>query len=260
MGLDVYLYRYEDFDLTTEREEKFSKFVDEIWLENEPYNDLTEEHKNEIRAIIDDYAKKLRLNSSGEDDVNKKRIELPSNLYPEHYFKIGYFRSSYNPSGINRILSNYGFKTLNDIFGNEDNEYLQKPDWSKVLKEVDECIEKFKNKYPCMVEKISARSDRSIENEADAMKLFLSEVERQKESKHDFNYSNRNGEFYLSSPLEVLGIIPGINGSFGRQPVFYVVSKTTNDYYIQALEIVRETINYVLEQKDINKYYLKWSG
>lgn len=258
MGLDVYLYRYENFDSTIERESRFEKFVEDIWEESGPYEEITEERKNEIRLLIKDYARKLRLDEDGEDSENKKEIELPSNLYPDHYFKIGYFRSSYNSSGINSVLRNYGLKTLGGLFNNHNDEYNQLPDWNSALDNVNECIEQLKNVYPCRVDKIILRND-IVDNERSAMELFMDEKQKNQDINREFNYSNKQGEFFFAQPLEVLAFIPGKSNLF-NQEVVYVINKSNNDYYIQALEIVRETIKYVLEQGDINKYYLKWSG
>ena len=43
-------------------------------------------------------------------------IEIDDPEYPDHLFKIGYFRSSYNPSGLNNVLGKLGVDDLYGIF------------------------------------------------------------------------------------------------------------------------------------------------
>lgn len=56
-------------------------------------------------------------------------INYPSVLHPEGLFQVGYFRSSYNPNGINNVLRSLDLPTLYDIFDVDDNEYYRAVDW-----------------------------------------------------------------------------------------------------------------------------------
>ncbi len=42
--------------------------------------------------------------------------------------------------------------------------------------------------------------------------------------------------------------------------VFAYRQREATDWYLQALEIVKETIEYVLAQPDRDRFYLRWSG
>jgi hypothetical protein len=55
-------------------------------------------------------------------------------------------------------------------------------------------------------------------------------------------------------------MIPGIQTVLGTRPCIYVVTESDNTWYLQALEVVRETIEFVLSQEDKELYYLHWSG
>lgn len=261
MGLDVYLYRYENFEDTMSREAKFDKFSEDMWNEAGDWNLLTNERKNEIKEIISNYARKYKLNEDGEDTINKQEIELDSKLYPDMYFKIGYFRSSYNPGGINNVLRNYNLPDLYVIFENHSEEYIQKPNWHVALDNINDVIDKFSKVKPYRVTEVSQLFlDGQVKSERDAYNVFITELDKSKEYERSFNYSNKFGDFYLEEPIEVVALIPGTKSTFTERPCTYVVTKTDNTNYMKSLEIVRETINYVLAQKDINKYYLKWSG
>src|SRR5690606_13005631 len=75
-----------------------------------------------------------------------EETEVPnedSALHPENIFKVGYFRSSYNSSGINSVLYNIGVPTLNDIFLPEGHDsYYVVPDWEQSLASCTEAIKK----------------------------------------------------------------------------------------------------------------------
>ena len=55
-------------------------------------------------------------------------------------------------------------------------------------------------------------------------------------------------------------MIPGTFKILNEMSCVYVVTESDNTWYIQALEIVRDTIKYVLSKEDKEKYYLHWSG
>lgn len=74
------------------------------------------------------------------------------------------------------------------------------------------------------------------------------------------NYSNSIGTFYLENPIEVLATIPGTENMFRTRDCTYIITKADNTWYIEALEIVKSTIEFVLDKKDIEKYYLAWSA
>lgn len=64
------------------------------------------------------------------DDIPK----TPSKKYPEHLFRIGYIRSSYNEAGINHYLADRGLPTLYDIFDKDNQKsYFVKVDWNAAL-------------------------------------------------------------------------------------------------------------------------------
>lgn len=72
-----------------------------------------------------------------------------------------------------------------------------------------------------------------------------------------YNYSNRSGEFFFEQPLKVVGLIPGKSRyMFNEQPCVFVISEQedANKWYIESMEIVKETIEWVMTQKNISQY------
>lgn len=260
MGLDIYLYKYNNKPETDRIEEEYETFSQKNWDEAGEYDSLTQEQKDSINEKNDSFAKSLGLGKYGEDETNKIKIEIDSALDKEHYFKIGYFRSSYNGGGINMILQNLNVPSLKEIFDYAD-EYCFQPDWNTALQKCNESINllEAKGNYRCFqVSPNIFGQSTTCNSEKEALEIFAAE----KLSGGSFdNYSNNKGEFYQKEPLKVLALIQGMRNFIGRDiPCTYVVFEGENQWYVTALKIVKETIEYVLNQSDKDKYYLHWSS
>lgn len=267
MGLDIYLYRYDDYNMTQELEKKHQDFEKSVWNgndEDEKYNLLTEEQKEEYQQKCYDHAISLGLDKWGTAKDGVECIELPSEKYPDHYFKVGYFRSSYNEGGIERILRNLGLPTMGDVFEHDIEEYHFQPNWERALINVKSLIEEFKKKGSYRVHHVESNMFISeppkIKSEKDALDLFLGEIEKNNGREEKYNYSNSNGEFSIAEPMKVLAMIPGTYRIFDDRECVYVVTESDNTWYINALEIIQETIEYVLSKENKEQYYLHWSG
>jgi hypothetical protein len=275
MGLDIYLYKYNNYKDTKMREDIYRK-ESSLHLEKlqkdlgKEYNEMNEREKNKLKKVDEELAEKLKLDNWGEDITTKECIEINHEKYPDHYFKIGYFRSSYNSGGINQKLGTIGLPTLYDIFehGNDD-EYCFQPIW-------ENCLEKLKDVHKKLQKIISDNEafgvvesydgfgdlvdDHSVKSSEAALKIFLEEKRRDNRMN---DYSNRTGEFYFGNPLEVVGIITGVKKKYFTNeylPCQYLIYKDNLDWYLQAVEIMIATVEYVLAQSDKEKYYLHWSG
>lgn len=270
MGLDIYLYRYDDYNKTQSIQEEYEAREKEIWDGNdadEKYNLLTDEQKDDYRNRVKEMALSLGLDEWGDDKTGKESIEINSAKYPDHMFKVGYFRSSYNGGGIERILRNMGLPTMKDIF-DYDGEYHFQPDWVQSLINVKNLIKDFKDKGAYRVHSVHANifGGTKIGSEKDALDAFLTELKRDEEyneknpDREKFNYSNSVGEFSIAEPMKVLAMIPGTFSMFGERECVYVVTESDNTWYIQALEIIQETIEWVMAQENKEQYYLHWSG
>lgn len=260
MGLDIYLYQYSDKNMTDVKEKDYEIYSNNLWEQAGNYDDLSQSQKDEIREKCRLYANTLGLDNWGNDRTNKKCIEFDSEKYPEHMFKIGYFRSSYNSGGINRILSSMGLRDLYDIFPHNSDEYSFSPDWEESLKTVNDILSKLEAKKPYRVEAIYGNlfKDNGISSESEALSIFENELSK---DSGEFNYSNNNGHFYNSEPSKVLAIMPGKTTFLGKEKdCVYVVTQSDNTWYVNALEIVKDTIEWVLSQENKEQFYLHWSG
>ena len=272
MGLDVYLYKHENYEKEKTLNETYEKESTLIWNEmygEDSYDNASEELKNQYSSKSKELRTRLGLNDSYEIE-GTECIQMDSKLYPDHYFKIGYFRSSYNAGGINSVLGKLIGKDLYYILNAKD-EYAFKPDWQQALSLCNDVIEELRTllqrigKYRISFFGQKTFLGRDVgssktKSERDALEVFLEEIN--KKGALNYNYSSMAGEFFMHSPLKVVAILQAKNG-------IYAIYEGEDDekeayagywWYLCALEIVKETIEYVLSQPDMDKYYLHWSS
>lgn len=284
MGLDVYLKKFQDYDRTQRLEAEYEARSEANWKAlGKEYEQLSDDEKEATRAKNAVLARELGLDEYGSDAAGVEKIEHPSRKYPEHYFKVGYFRSSYNSGGINTVLRNSVGKDLYDIFGRErDDEYNFRPDWRAARANAIEVLEAYRtaNSRTNGAVRVEALSfdnlfgihDGAATDEQAALELYAKQCEREQNRTHPREekcnwYSNRAGDFYFGEPMKVKAIIRGTRRAIFRGdvlPAFYVIleaqSDGEKDWYEQALEIVIETCEWALDQSDNDKLYLAWSS
>jgi hypothetical protein len=294
MGLDVYLYHCSNRPAAKAAEDAANEAAEDLWQEiccnngTEEWDKVKESDKDRRYKVYK--AKKKAIESTfgvvdGEHKDNTK-IKNNSALYPDHMFKIGYFRSSYNEGGIDRIMRNLGLPTLSNLFRVTDGEYEFTPDWKTSLTRTVDAITRYtahlngKSGDLAVTKVVGNMFSDPTEwpsSEAAALKIVERELEKYDPSKKDDfstgNYSNRDGEFIFGDPLEVVAMIPGTRESImaklhsqsSMEAVTYIVYRKKRetgekDWYLKALEIVKETIEWVLGQSDPENYYFHWSG
>jgi hypothetical protein len=209
------------------------------------------------------------LQKHGSED----EIGIPSKTDPEHYFKIGYFRSSYNNVGIECVIHYLiGKSPLHEIF-QPSGDHQFTPDWraalercDQIIAEVEAALDTDRAKYTCYcvsAQNLYANEPKIVTSDAEALDVFLKEKKDRESRGASFStYSNLSGEFIFSEkPLNVRALLRGV--SVLQQPALYVVYENEDDrfdWYVKALRIVKETIQYVLDQPDPDTYELIWSS
>ena len=278
MGLDVSLKHYKDFEKTEALKDKYEKKSDKIWEEmksGRDYDELSEDEKSKIREKTSVLAKAMGL-EDGYDEKNTKSIELNSKKYPEHLFKIGYFRSSYNSGGFNTVMGNFVGKDLYYIFEPPE-EYSFNPNWEMAKERAEDMLKELKAKIKengayqvseLRHSYIIPKGMKRINSQEEALQMFLEIKKKHKNNKEFNSFSNYLGEFHLDEPLKVSGLITGFSKDYFSDipnamiPTQYVIYENEEglNWYVEALEVVIETIKWVLSKKDQDKYYLNWSG
>lgn len=212
-----------------------------------------------------------------EDNWDGRCISIPSTKYPEHYFHIGYWRSSYNEGGINRVLESLSMPTLWNLasFGEDCVEVsCDELSWSDRLARAKSMLLEFKNAVN-LAEGVCVSEHRDFgfkdvcDSSGEALGKFLAaraehreKMSKVKEDSRYHSYTCKGGDYWMGDPLKVRAIISGKKDDFGGGVTYLIVECGPDyyDWYIQALEIVVETCEWVLAQDDPEQYELVWSG
>lgn len=263
MGLDISIY-------TKEQHEADQKYYAAYDIEEDA-----------AREEAIDVARKERESIPQEDN------DPVSDFYPEHYMNKRYLRSSYNDSGFNQVvprITGDPQATFDGIFANvpwnieneeDDDGYPggglgpdALPALDAAMQKAKEIADKLRSCPPYDVRFSSKNpflqaADGAQSPEA-ALRVALEEIDRFSNSDSSFgNFSNRNGEFFLSSPLRVVAIIPGVQWSGeGMYTVYETESEDPEEnYYYQAAIITMEFIQELIDIINRDQYvYVSWSG
>lgn len=263
MGLDVYLYRYTKHDERLTAERTREERSESLWASTgKKYEDLSESEKDAVHAQIKADEEANPLPGSAE------KIKLDSANYPEHMFKIGYLRSSYNEGGLNSVLRDQIGADLYTVFEHKRDDYHVKVDWASAKDRAADLLSKF-NTYIetngfLRASEIDIHRHHELPKDSKvAVELFAKMKAERKGSPGGFdNFSCRDGTFYLGEEaLHVRGLIPGLS-RFGGEPCVFVIYDSNPDWYRQALEITVEMCEWVLAQPadPAVEYVLHWSG
>ena len=278
MGLDVSLYKcnnWEEYSKIQRTHDLLSEEEYASFSAQHPgsYSDWTQEVKDLYSEMYKrmDKAKDKELSDA---DAEAECIELPSELYPDEHFKIGYFRSSYNDGGINNVARSLGLPGLYDIFGESSNsteeDYYWVIDWERAKEIAEDAVKQweiFVNSDAAKYYVTEARYFQPregvtpIKGKAGAMEAFL--AQQKKGIQYDFR--SGTGSFF-KKPVRVVALIQGeaefVFGGVQNVSSFLIIENEDRmyDYYLKSMEIVLETIEYVLRKKDPSKYRLAWSS
>lgn len=153
-------------------------------------------------------------------------FEQKSAIHPDHLFKVGYFRSSYNSGGINSITRELVGMDLYTVFEPGDR-YSFIPAWRQARERALQVQEALKKKVEELgglsAEEIpihynshpNTESERPCSPEA-AMALFR---------KQYTSYSSGLGLFTLQHPLRTVALIRGANHILGTRPSMFAVTR-----------------------------------
>lgn len=243
MGIDIYLCHSEDWN-NSYRIMSYQKEVDKIKdrIPADQHNEYTK-----LKAV------ELGIKTIGEDflrfDTGIREVEHNSTMYPDHLWKIGYFRSSYNSSGINFLLENLNLPRLNDILGIYSECEYHKIDWKTVWKNAhkvkeDLQIKALPNGYK-LVHVINIKSNNPYE-EARACIEDLQDLKTGV-------YMTKGGTVFGFN-YKLLAVI----GEFLLVEDLDHKDENAFDFYIECLDILIETCEFVMSQPDPFNYRLQY--
>ena len=202
-------------------------------------------------------------------------VEHDSCLHPDHLFKVGYFRSSYNGGGFNTYVDQRTGRDLYWVMGGEGvNQSKVLPDWRAMQQRAvqlrDELSQWLRVNGDLGVLHVgfSKHADLPMDRQQ-ALERYADNANRH-QGMPGSDYSNALG--YFSQGLDVVGVLPGtsptLHALLGRshtdvpmvEPCVYVVFRYPAGqgaaWYMDALDVVEETCDYVLHRdKDERPYY-----
>lgn len=264
MGLDVSLKYCADRTSALAKQEQAAEHSSKLWEEAGSYDSIPDAKKDEIREAIRKFNEELGLDEWGSSN-DIEGIELDSKTHPEHMFKIGYLRSSYNSGGINSVLKRAGCMDLYDIFEPEDGEYYVDINWHEAQQRCEAAIAEYTAHltgpmagYDCM--RVTDFGHGGVKDDSEALQLLKKQLEEHPAGNGFRSYGNRDGDWFLDG-TQVVGIVP--NRGFGGG-VFVLTKEPAKpieeDWYLQALVVTKEMIDHVVAQKDPENYFLGWSA
>jgi hypothetical protein len=158
--------------------------------------------------------------------VNHETGELNNSaLYPNHLYKLGYFRSSYNSVGFNFIANMFDNPDLYEIFRPPASfEFL--PDYAS-----------------CRVRALAGVRLWKLREPKNPLSLRL-------------ELSSGNPEYRAIELTEK--IAEEISGE--ERINHKIITPVDYRWYIQAAEIVLETIEFILDQERLDGFIMQWSG
>ena len=264
-------------------EKEWDKYHSEVFdsLKTDPDKKLTEEQSAQLRSKTSAHGKKLGLSKKGENYKNISYIEKDSVLHPDHGFKIGTIVDGADDLGISTILGNLGlmsihtiFNKFNDLITWDTTEYIQ-PDWHSALDSVNDTLSAFKNLDRVgktqMVSTVALPLDvyfndsmfkkYPVTSPMDALSVYHEQRKHASVKNINKNFVNSFGWFYLHKALSIRAAIAGTNTINNKAfPCTYLVYNTNMEWYVNGLEIVKETIEHVLSQPEdkINQYWMRF--
>jgi hypothetical protein len=291
MGLDVSLYKCPNLNYAMKMEQAYEAALDQVY---EEWNDFCKNH-SPTQQEEDEFNKKRmalkdKFEIEGYNHKSLERIRFDSKTEPEHLFKIGYMRSSYNGAGINSVANVFGLPDLYTIFEIDNEDYFQEHDWDTIYQNVKDALEKWQahasspaGKYWVHTFRPRLNSSKlsttgqlipeGITSEHEAIERLNENYLKKKEEidKDEWRLSgwtSHKGEFY-PKPLKVAAIVAGAWNPeqplhFRNMPVTYLVCERENEdtiqWYVTALQIVQEMVEWILEHPDKDQFFTGWSG
>jgi hypothetical protein len=263
MGLDVYLKRCENRQAELAKQAAAEEFSNAAWEKAGAYDNLSDAQKETVREAIRAYNAANDLDEYGGS--NKiETIEIDSRIHPDNMFKIGYLRSSYNSGGINSVLRRIGCPDLYDIFEPKDGEYYVTVDWTQAQARAQIAVDRLKEYMGtemAQYDVIEVNGYDPVGSKEEALALLKKELGHK--SAFGGGYSNRAGDWFPEG-MQIVGAVPG-RPNFMGSPTYYLFTKSDEagggfKWYLDALEVTKEMIDYVLAQPDSDNYFLSWSA
>ena len=245
-----------DLEGILQKEDLYDKESDLLWKFRVGGGTVDEFIMPLLRKLSDH----LNLNPWGRG--KREQIIMDSLKYPDHSYSIGRFMNGQGPKDLGKVLSDLKIGSLEWIFNYNFEEGIEyRPNWVLALERVKESLSLLNATPYYRNERIKFSADlKGPLNSSEVMEIFYQELNKYPSLSEETNYKNSKGDFYFQKPLEISAIIPSSssNASTGAtESYLHIIYKEDSIFYKEALEIVQETCEWVLSQKDPENYWLQ---
>jgi hypothetical protein len=254
VGLDCYLYHLADPEAKKVAVARYRERIAPLW-NTEPTTPVEViRERARIECATDEYG----------EYMGEQRIDVPSIRYPDHLFKVGYFRPSYNEGGFDHVMRDYGLPDLDTLFAVPEHAGEVHPDWPACKIRVDSALAALREVAASDAGCYSVCSVRDMhtafDDTAAALAAFRVQLCRKRDPLME-NYSSREGDFWLGDNPPKVRAVMWVKSHFGDpHPVLVYEAADRLKWYVEAMEVVAETVDWVLAQPDPEHYYFHWSG
>lgn len=218
---------------------------------------------------LDIYLEHFNIAKQDADEITLKEVK-----FPDHNWTPSHFRSSYNGTGFNSFcrtrynldglyyIFNYNYTEEDETENRKKRSMLAdksfKPDWVESKKRADKLL-KLITEDPIKNIDVSTFTPRPGNKDALPVDIFRRAYMDSMTGKYfgnEYSFKTSEGLFTLENPMSVLAVLYG-------QDKFYIFSEpkySPTEYYEEAITILKEGIDYVLSQPDIENYGYYWSA
>lgn len=270
MGLDVYLEKCADFSAMCAARAQADREIEALW-DGLDFSQLSEERKKALCDEQQGIPLRLGLGEPYGCGHGSSRIKQDSLVHPNHLFKVGYFRSSYNGGGFDSVMGRKGLPTLDEILlAVEEHGGYVRCDWVQAKQRASAALAQYQTLQGSLLGRLDVLQvsanlfdpDHGPRDEREALAVAARLLERPRRDDHGF--SCKDGEVYPLG-LKVLALLPGKDTTFKEPlPCTYVVyerpAQDKPDWYLQALQVVNETLDFILADPHPEHFHLVWSS
>ncbi len=194
-------------------------------------------------------------------------IGTNSTVFPEHPFKLGYFSSADDENSLNEILKlRTGFDLKYIFFGEECSQNIIKPVWEDILLRFDNVKKILKETieedgwFSFKLFDFTEKNSNSIIGNKNALDIYLNRKKQTRNLKDMSKLITSDGIFYINHSPKILAILKNYNEKTNKPSVFvlFEASEKQSKYYLEGLEIIRETVEFILNQPNQKDYELHW--
>lgn len=269
MSQGVFLNQSDDLDLVRVHESQADMARENLLAALEPLSNCRESFNDAFKLGMAQINEKWGCTGDVGRHKSVKQICLPSKRHPDHSYKVGRFVLSHGPAGLDEALARRGIDPLMVLLEPDEGLYTT-CNWRRALRNVNKAQQdlikslsgqqgQFDVRALPLVAPDSSSTLPASEFQAlrEALPLLegLKSIQGQPASLH-------KGDLVIPGGMNIHALIHGtqmVSGS--ERPCLYAIYRVQptdplNNWYVQALDVVKETLELVLDSGNEGGFFL----